>query len=79
MLIRRGLFAGGGCATPLDAFSPHGVDCTAIPGVTDVSCMAGSCVVNRCAPGFVVSEDSTFCVAAQSMLEQKAILGVRVA
>ncbi|RPD65026.1 hypothetical protein L227DRAFT_276386 [Lentinus tigrinus ALCF2SS1-6] len=67
----------GGCAFPLDAFSPHGVDCTAIPGVTDVSCMAGSCVVHRCAPGFIVSEDSTFCVAAQAMLEQNA--GTRVA
>ncbi|TFK94951.1 hypothetical protein K466DRAFT_534758 [Polyporus arcularius HHB13444] len=60
----------GGCAFPLDAFSPHGLDCTAIPGVTDVSCVAGACVVRRCAPGFVTSDDGTFCVASQSMLQQ---------
>ncbi|KAI0800816.1 hypothetical protein C8Q74DRAFT_1192197, partial [Fomes fomentarius] len=66
----------GGCTIPLDAFSPHGVDCTAIPGVVDVSCRAGSCAVYRCAPGFTVSDDGYFCVASGAMLEQIAGLGI---
>ncbi|KAI1794000.1 hypothetical protein LXA43DRAFT_186797 [Ganoderma leucocontextum] len=60
----------GGCAIPLDTSSPEGVDCTAIPGVADVACRAGSCVVNRCVPGYEVSVDGTFCLASQGILEQ---------
>ena len=39
-----------------------GVDCTAIPAVMDVSCVAGSCAVKRCQPGFVVSANGAYCV-----------------
>ncbi|TBU34451.1 hypothetical protein BD311DRAFT_649633 [Dichomitus squalens] len=60
----------GGCATPLDAFSPRGVDCTAIPGVADVACQAGACAVKRCAPGYEVSADGTFCLTSNPLLEQ---------
>ncbi len=61
---------GGGCAIPLDESSPDGVDCTAIPGVVDVACRAGSCVVSRCVPGYEVSLDGTFCLVSQAILEQ---------
>ncbi|PIL31523.1 hypothetical protein GSI_06225 [Ganoderma sinense ZZ0214-1] len=60
----------GGCAIPLDDSSPDGVDCTAIPGVVDVACRAGSCVVNRCIPGYEISTDGTFCLASHGILEQ---------
>ncbi|KAI0081126.1 hypothetical protein K474DRAFT_1588492, partial [Panus rudis PR-1116 ss-1] len=52
----------GGCAIPLTLGTPRGIDCTAIPGVRDVSCHAGQCIVHRCSPGYVVSLDRTFCV-----------------
>lgn len=56
------LLTGGGCAVPLISGSPSGIDCTAIPGVVDVSCHSGSCVVHRCQPGYTVSMDQTFCI-----------------
>lgn len=37
---------------PLTAYSPIGKDCSALPGVADVSCLAGECVVHRCLPGY---------------------------
>ncbi|KAF8476343.1 hypothetical protein DFH94DRAFT_109195 [Russula ochroleuca] len=42
----------GGCMFPLTAYSPEGKDCSILPGVADVSCMAGECVVHRCLPGY---------------------------
>ena len=48
--------------TPFDSLSPRGVDCTAIPGVADVSCMRGSCVVRRCTSGYAVTADRSQCV-----------------
>lgn len=44
----------------------HGVDCTAIPGVMDVSCVAGSCIVRRCQPGYVVSLDGSYCLHSET-------------
>ena len=61
---------GGGCMTPFDAFSPVGVDCTTIPGVADVSCMRGRCVVSRCAPGYAVRSDASGCVSTPGNLVQ---------
>ncbi|RDX45574.1 hypothetical protein OH76DRAFT_1407968 [Lentinus brumalis] len=58
----------GGCINPLDAFSTRGVDCTAIPGVIDVSCVSGACVVNRCGVGYTRTSDGSSCASA--MLEQ---------
>lgn len=31
----------------------NGIDCSAIKGVSDVSCARGRCVVHRCMSGFV--------------------------
>ena len=31
---------------------PDGVDCTAIQGISDVSCSRGQCLVRRCMPGY---------------------------
>lgn len=55
-------FPGGGCGIPLLSTEPTGVDCTAIPGVLDVSCLASRCVVKRCKSGFQISADETTCV-----------------
>ncbi|TFY74463.1 hypothetical protein EWM64_g9548, partial [Hericium alpestre] len=52
----------GGCTLPLTPYTPLGTDCTAIPGVADVSCLSGSCIVHRCLPGYVCSADSSECV-----------------
>ncbi|KAH8094606.1 hypothetical protein BXZ70DRAFT_348089 [Cristinia sonorae] len=57
----------GGCAVPLTISSPQGIDCTAIPGVADVSCHAGSCMVHRCLPGYTPSHDRSFCIHASNL------------
>lgn len=36
------------CVLPLTPFAPIGQDCTALPGVADLSCLSGECVVHRC-------------------------------
>ncbi|KAA1470838.1 hypothetical protein DENSPDRAFT_775647, partial [Dentipellis sp. KUC8613] len=54
----------GGCAIPLTPYTPFGVDCTAIPGVADVSCLSGSCIVHRCLPGYMRTSDASECVRA---------------
>ncbi|KAH8981203.1 hypothetical protein EDB86DRAFT_2813116, partial [Lactarius hatsudake] len=51
----------GGCVLPLTPYSPIGQDCTAIPGVADVACHSGECMVRRCLPGYVMSHDGTSC------------------
>lgn len=58
---------GGGCAIPLTLGSPQGIDCTAIPGVADVACHSGACVVHRCLPGYTVSHDKSFCIHTASL------------
>ncbi|KAF9555940.1 hypothetical protein CPC08DRAFT_820776 [Agrocybe pediades] len=40
----------------------EGVDCTAIQGVSDVSCITGQCVVDRCMPGYSVNASGDSCV-----------------
>ncbi|KAI0705545.1 hypothetical protein C8Q76DRAFT_801292 [Earliella scabrosa] len=58
----------GGCITPLDAHSPRGVDCSALPGVVDVACTTGLCVVHRCADGFTASRDNSSCIATPAYM-----------
>ncbi|OBZ68560.1 Protein priA [Grifola frondosa] len=64
----------GGCAIPLGSAPAQGIDCTAIPGVADVSCNAGSCLVNRCLPGYLLSSDGTFCLRAHAMMQAEGDL-----
>jgi hypothetical protein len=47
---------------PLTAYSPIGRDCSTLPGVADVSCLGGECIVNRCLPGYVPAFDGTSCI-----------------
>lgn len=60
---RTNLESCGGCVVPYsltgssldddDEEEPDmGVDCTALPGVSDVGCHAGRCVVRKCAKGY---------------------------
>ena len=51
---------------PLTPFSPIGQDCTALPGVADVFCLSGECVVRRCMPGYTLSRDGTHCISTQA-------------
>ena len=62
IFLSDSICVGGGCVVPLAYGSPHGIDCTAIPGVADVSCGAGSCIVHRCLPGYTPSLDRSFCI-----------------
>ncbi|KAF8197065.1 hypothetical protein BJ912DRAFT_954681 [Pholiota molesta] len=43
---------------------PEGVDCTAIQGVSDVSCMYGQCVVHRCMSGYSPNSLRDSCVGS---------------
>jgi len=61
--VAQDLWSCGGCGIPLISTDPIGVDCTAIPGVHDVSCINSRCVVARCKNGFQISADQTTCIA----------------
>lgn len=53
---------GGGCVLPLTAHSPIGKDCSALPGVADVVCLSGECVVLRCLRGYLPALDGMSCI-----------------
>jgi hypothetical protein len=55
---------------PLTHFSPIGQDCTAIPGVADVSCLSGECVVHRCMSGYALSRDGFSCISTQAHISR---------
>lgn len=42
---------------------PDGVDCTAIQGVSDVSCYRGQCLIRRCMAGYEPNALKDSCVA----------------
>ncbi|KAN0135198.1 hypothetical protein V8E53_007089 [Lactarius tabidus] len=69
----RDLESCGGCVLPLTPFSPIGQDCTALPGVADVSCLSGECVVHRCMSGYSLSRDGIHCVSAQAHISRPHI------
>ena len=56
---------GGGCTIP-NLFIPteaqvRGVDCSGLPGVDDVTCSSGACVVLRCKNGWALSSRGDSC------------------
>ncbi|KAJ3785760.1 hypothetical protein GGU11DRAFT_703197 [Lentinula aff. detonsa] len=62
--IKSDLESCGGC--PMDVISSdgspgHGVDCTTISGVSDVSCVSGHCAVEKCMPGYTLSGNGRHC------------------
>jgi len=59
---RNDLESCGGCSIPLHRGSPQGVDCTSLIGAADVSCMDGSCYVQKCTPGYQLAVDSSMCL-----------------
>ena len=61
---------GGGCVLPLTPYSPIGQDCTALPGVADVSCLSSECVIHRCMSGHVLSRDGKRCVSTQTHISR---------
>ncbi|KAL0948236.1 hypothetical protein HGRIS_010836 [Hohenbuehelia grisea] len=56
----------GGCAVAYEDGAANGVDCSAIPGVADVACVGGRCVVSRCMHGHSLSGDQSTCVRSAS-------------
>ncbi|THH16066.1 hypothetical protein EW146_g4521 [Bondarzewia mesenterica] len=57
----------GGCAIPNPFTSPSqqgpkGIDCTSLPGVLDVECSVGKCIVRRCRDDFSISTSGDECV-----------------
>jgi hypothetical protein len=57
---------------PLTPYVPIGQDCSSLPGVADVACLAGECVVHRCLPGYVIARDGTHCVSRHGMISQNS-------
>lgn len=37
------------------------------PGVADVSCHSGACIVHRCLPGYTTSHDRSFCIRTTNL------------
>ncbi|KAH9974977.1 hypothetical protein BGW80DRAFT_1170013, partial [Lactifluus volemus] len=66
----RDLESCGGCMLPLTPYTPIGEDCSSLPGVADVACIAGECVVHRCLPGYVTAHDGTHCVSVHGRISQ---------
>ncbi|KAK7028331.1 hypothetical protein R3P38DRAFT_2935449 [Favolaschia claudopus] len=54
----------GGClyGTLIKGHSLLGEDCTTIPGVSDVSCIKGQCVVRKCMPGYILGGARAQCM-----------------
>lgn len=69
---KRDLESCGGCMVPFGRNIASGVDCTAIPGVMDVTCNSGSCVVHRCQPGYIVSLDNSYCLDGEKLARIQA-------
>lgn len=61
---------------PFGRGAPTGVDCTALRGVEDVSCVDGGCVVRRCAEGYAKNADGSACVLAAGGLVGAVVEGV---
>lgn len=40
----------------------EGVDCTALAGVSDVSCVRGKCVIHKCSAGYDLDPKKDECV-----------------
>ena len=47
---------------PLTAYSPIGKDCSSLPGVADVDCPSGECVIRHCLPGYFPARDGSSCI-----------------
>ncbi|KXN91310.1 Protein priA [Leucoagaricus sp. SymC.cos] len=53
----------GGCVIPLPGrHGQEGQDCTALPGVSDVSCMGGRCVVHKCTASYEIAPGKEECL-----------------
>jgi len=59
----------GGCALRISPSTRFGTDCSALDGVSDVSCLKGTCVVGRCAAGYKVSKDNSSCIPSAMVVE----------
>jgi hypothetical protein len=55
---------------PLTPYVPIGQDSASLPGVADVACIAGECVVHRYIPGYVVARDGNHCVSRHGKISQ---------
>ncbi|KAJ3735562.1 hypothetical protein DFJ43DRAFT_1058320 [Lentinula guzmanii] len=54
----------GGCPMDFISFKGNpgdGVDCSNLPGVSDVSCVSGRCSVEKCMPGYKISLSGQSC------------------
>ncbi|KAF5347735.1 hypothetical protein D9756_010249 [Leucocoprinus leucothites] len=53
----------GGCVIPLPgSHRQEGQDCTALGGVSDVSCVKGRCVVHKCMAGYDLASNKEECL-----------------
>ncbi|KAJ4468850.1 hypothetical protein J3R30DRAFT_3554805 [Lentinula aciculospora] len=73
--VRSDLESCGGCPSDVvssDGNPGHGVDCTTIPGVSDVSCNSGHCAVDKCMPGYTISRNRRHCDLEEVEEENKS-------
>ncbi|KAJ7021464.1 hypothetical protein C8F04DRAFT_1314359, partial [Mycena alexandri] len=61
--VQNDLESCGGCSYDLSTSS--GRDCSAIPGVSDVSCIKGQCVVHKCMTGYDTDDKHSQCVYSE--------------
>jgi len=59
----------GGCAVPIHPLTPIGTDCSALPGIFDVSCVKGTCIISRCEMGYNLSWDRSSCIPSTMIVE----------
>ncbi|KAK7039422.1 insulin-like growth factor binding protein, partial [Favolaschia claudopus] len=70
---RNDLESCGGCSfSGLNKAETTGQDCTALPGVADVSCLHGRCTVMKCMPGYDIHHNRTQCVESPRWLHLEA-------
>ncbi|KAI0266387.1 hypothetical protein BC834DRAFT_126187 [Gloeopeniophorella convolvens] len=80
----RALESCGGCVIPNPFLlrshqGQEGTDCSALPGVSDVSCNAGRCLIRRCKRGFEVTNTSDGCVPEGSIATPQLVTQIRKA
>ncbi|KAH9961979.1 hypothetical protein BC827DRAFT_1341618 [Russula dissimulans] len=66
----RDLESCGGCTLPLTSKSPVGTDCSTLPGVADVECLSGECVVRRCLKGYLPARNGRSCIPKHPTFSQ---------
>ena len=58
----------GGCTISLTPCSRNGEDRSALPGVADIACLYGECIVCRCLPGYQLARTTAVAVSVSTLI-----------